>query len=73
MKHCSVLRIHKYADTKGRNYRIAYFMGKHYFVHFVSPTVNYQNNLRLRKNRKGKSYIEYNGEFILTKKGVILI
>lgn len=73
MKCNGLLRIHKYTDKQGRNYRIAFFMGKQHFVHFVSPTANYQNNLRLRENRKGKTYIEYNGNFLITKKGVILI
>lgn len=73
MKCNGILRIHKYVDSQGRYYRIAYFNGQQRFVHFVSATASIQNGLRLRQNRKGKSYIEYTGEFIITKKGVILI
>lgn len=64
------LRIHSYVDKYNRTYYIAFFDGKFRFVHMSDSKFG---TLKHRRNKKGKPYLEYDGEFVLSRNGNIFV
>lgn len=65
------LRVFRYQGKDNTDYRIAFYKGKYHFVHFI--TANITTKFKLKTNKSGKTYVEYSGQFVLSKKGVIYI